>query len=137
MILVVDASIAAHRLLRLARSDDADRILGNGENRLIAPDLVIAEIASVVWKLWKFEGLDAGLAQEMLATAPSGFDELIPCSALTERALSIAIRLGHSIYDCFYVALAEQRKAKLVSFDERLRRVCKPTRYASLFLPTT
>lgn len=137
MILVVDASVAAHRLLRLGRADEADRILGHGQNQLIAPDLVVAEIASVAWKLWKFEGLDASLAHEMLAMAPSDFDELVPCSALTERALSIAIALGHSVYDSFYLALAEQREAKLVSFDERLRRVCAPTRYASLFLPTT
>jgi predicted nucleic acid-binding protein len=39
---------------------------------------------------------------------------------LAGRALAIAESLAHPVYDCFYLALAEQADARLVTADTRL-----------------
>jgi predicted nucleic acid-binding protein len=135
VILVVDASVAAHWLFRLSRPDEADRILDPTENRLFAPDIIVPEIANVAWKLWQFEGFDAALALETLDEIGLLFDELVPCSKLTERAFVIPMELRHSIYDCFCLALSERNGARLVSFDHRLQRRCAGTPYAALLAP--
>jgi predicted nucleic acid-binding protein len=40
--------------------------------------------------------------------------------SLAGRALEIAAELRHPAYDCFYLALAEERSAKLITADRRL-----------------
>ena len=39
---------------------------------------------------------------------------------LSEPALALAIELGHPAYDCAYLALALQRRSRLVTADRRL-----------------
>ena len=39
---------------------------------------------------------------------------------LAAQALEIAAELRHPTYDCFYLALARERRAKLVTADRRL-----------------
>jgi predicted nucleic acid-binding protein len=46
--------------------------------------------------------------------------EFRPLAALARRALEMAASLDHPIYDCFYLALAEQLDAMLVTADDRL-----------------
>jgi predicted nucleic acid-binding protein len=45
---------------------------------------------------------------------------LIPDEALAAAAMQIARRLDHPVYDCFYLALAEQRDARMITADRRL-----------------
>jgi predicted nucleic acid-binding protein len=45
--------------------------------------------------------------------------ELCPLATLAERALAIAEELRHPAYDCFYLALAEAKEARLVTADRR------------------
>jgi predicted nucleic acid-binding protein len=40
--------------------------------------------------------------------------------SLAGRALEIAAELRHPAYDCFYLALAQERRAQLVTADRRL-----------------
>ncbi len=39
---------------------------------------------------------------------------------LLPLALEIAIAIGHSIYDCIYLALADQEDCRVVTADRRL-----------------
>jgi len=39
---------------------------------------------------------------------------------LVQRAVVISRHLNHPAYDCFYLALAEERAATLVTADQRL-----------------
>jgi predicted nucleic acid-binding protein len=131
MTIVVDASVAIRWFLNVPSSDRAFRLIGE-ENRIVAPDLVIAEIASALWKAVRFAGLAAAAASEAIAQAGTGFDELVPARALANRALEIALDLRHPPYDCFYLALAEARESRLVTADDRLLRVCAKTPFAKL-----
>jgi predicted nucleic acid-binding protein len=56
----------------------------------------------------------------MAIRVPDLFDSLVPCGQLAPRAHEIAGILDHPVYDCFYVALAENRSCLLVTADERL-----------------
>ena len=60
------------------------------------------------------------------------FEELVPTSVLKDRALAIAIELRHSVYDCFYLALAERSASRLVTADDRLIRRCTNTPFGML-----
>ena len=131
MTVVVDASVAIRWSVRMDRSDRADELMISGET-LIAPDLIIAEITNVVWKLITFEHRDAALTSFAVHEAEKAFDELIPSSELKDSALEIALALEHPAYDCFYLALAEQRRCKLVTADQRLHRRCAETSFAKI-----
>lgn len=131
MTVVVDASVAVPSLFGvgdLARSEAALR-----HERLIAPDLIMAEIASAGWKLVRFGGFNRDAAKIVVEHAGRFIDELVPSADLTSRAFEIGLDLQHPVYDCLYLALSESRGLPLVSFDEKFRRRCAGTRYAGLF----
>ena len=131
MTVVVDASVAVRWLLDVSGSAQAYSLLRE-EDRIVAPDLVVAEIANGLWKAVRFASLAPATAAEAMALAPTGFHELVPAPALADRALAIALELSHPAYDCFYLALAETRAIQLVTADERLLRRCASTRFAKL-----
>jgi predicted nucleic acid-binding protein len=129
--LVIDASVAVRWMFALDRSDRAEAVLQSDE-RLIAPDLVMAEITNAAWKLAVFSGLAPDRVQLRVSAAPKAFEEIIPSLELKDRALAIALELRHAAYDCFYLALAEQRSCPIVTADDRLVRRCAGTRFANL-----
>jgi predicted nucleic acid-binding protein len=131
MTIVVDASVAVRWFLDVAGSEQAYRLIGEADC-LIAPDLVMAELANALWKAVQHAGLAASIAADAIAHAAAGFHELVPAQELAGRALAIAIELRHPVYDCIYIALAEARAARLVTADAKLLRACVRTRYASL-----
>jgi predicted nucleic acid-binding protein len=134
MTLVVDASTAIRWLFELEQSDRAEALLASGE-RLIAPDLVIAELSSAAWKLVRFEGIPSASAIAIIAEAGQHFDELVPATGLKDQALSLALELAHPVYDCFYLALAQQRGAVVVTTNQRLLRRCRDTLLAGTVRP--
>jgi predicted nucleic acid-binding protein len=113
---------------------EARAVLGTGEP-LIAPDLIIAEVASAAWKLVQSERFDPALARRGLDEAVGLINEIVPSSALKDRAFAVALDLRHPVYDCFYLAQCEARGSRLASFDARLLRRCAGTRYAALLAP--
>ena len=134
MTIVVDASVALRWCFPLNDSQRAEELL-RSDGRLIAPDLVISEITNAAWKLVVFDKLPAATATTAVREVVKAFEELVPGSMLKDRALAIAIELRHPAYDCFYLALAEQRNARLVTADERLLRRCTETPFAKLVRP--
>jgi predicted nucleic acid-binding protein len=131
---VVDASVAVRWLFPVSDDLRADE-LPKSDAPLIAPDLVIAEIVNVAWKFVTFDGLSTSAAATITAAAEKGFDELVASTAIKDRALRIALELRHPAYDCFYLALAEQRECQVVTADERLISKCARTPFAKLIRP--
>jgi len=60
---------------------------------------------------------------------PRFFDALVGAADLAPRAVAIARELDHPVYDCLYVTLAEERRAKLVTADTRLLQKLQQTRW--------
>jgi predicted nucleic acid-binding protein len=120
MVLVVDASVACKWFSAEDGAEAAERLLSLGEP-LIAPDLIVAEVCNVAWKKMRRGQMTAPQTQAMVEALPGFLDELAPGTLLAGRALAIATELNLSAYDCFYLALAERREARLVTADIRLR----------------
>jgi predicted nucleic acid-binding protein len=116
---VIDASVVGAALFNEADSPAARRFLGAGA-RLLAPDLLFAEIASLsAKKVWRGEApIEAGA--RALSALRDFVDEFIPSEPLAPRAFDLAARLHFSAYDGLYLALAESRRAQLVTLNERL-----------------
>ena len=117
--LVLDASVAAKVFIPEDRSDLAEAVVLSGA-RLIAPEFVLLELASVAAKRFRRADIPRSLAQRMIAGARALFNELVPASALVDRAFALAADHGLSAYDAAYVALAAQRACELVTADARL-----------------
>jgi predicted nucleic acid-binding protein len=136
MTIVVDASVAVRWLFQLDAAHAAENIIRPDES-LIAPDLVLAEVTSAAWKLVTFENLPLESVAAVLRGAPTVFDEIVPGTLLFDRALAIAVELRHPVYDCFYLALAEQRDCQVATFDDRLVSRCSGTVFARRVKPLT
>jgi predicted nucleic acid-binding protein len=118
--LVIDASIAVKWVVEEQGTPEA---LGVRQKaKLIAPELLVAECANILWKkvqrgeLLKEEAL---LAARLLQGAEI---ELLPTRSSLEAATRLAIELGHPAYDCLYLALAIEHDCRFVTADERFLR---------------
>lgn len=116
---VVDASVAVKWVVPEILSEQSDRLLGGGE-ALIAPDLLLTEAANALWKKIRRRELSAAEANRALDVISASGIVLYAAQPLLARALAMAQRLEHPVYDCVYVALAERERATLVTADERL-----------------
>lgn len=116
---VVDASVAAKWLVEEPGSSLARRVLSSGAT-LLAPELIVAEIANVAWKKLGRNEISGEHALAMIRLLPRLLDGLAPLAPLAEAALTIARDLEHPAYDAFYLALAEREAAVLISDDQRL-----------------
>ncbi len=118
--LVVDASIAVKWVVE---EDGTPQALALRERaKLIAPELLVAECANILWKKVQRTELstkEALLAARLLQGAEM---ELRPTRSLLEAAASIAIALDHPAYDCLYLALAIENDCQFVTADERFLR---------------
>jgi predicted nucleic acid-binding protein len=117
--LIVDASVAAKWFVQEPDSDAAKRA-GEAVDSLIAPELILAEVANVLWKKAIKRSLEPDAAIAVIHDLPKFFTQLIPSAVLARRALEFACSLKHPVYDCFYLALAEREDAPILSADNRL-----------------
>jgi predicted nucleic acid-binding protein len=116
---IVDASVAFKWFVIESGSQLAAGLL-DGHQKLIAPELVIAELLNAMWKGLRRQTIDKDQFRHTASHAPAFFDELVPLRALSIRAASLAQALDHPIYDCFYLALAEREGIPLITADQRL-----------------
>ena len=90
---------------------------------VMAPELMLTEVANTLWKLQRADRL-AGLdPQRLLADARDLIDEVIPDRQLHAEALALACHLKHPVYDCLYLALARREAATLITADRRLQQI--------------
>lgn len=114
---VVDASVAVKWVVTESDSSLAAGLLDG--RQLFAPDLLWAECGSVLWSKVRRGVLlarEAELACELLRSATV---HTTPSQSLVGRALSLALRLEHSVYGCLYLALAMQLECPLITADHR------------------
>ena len=118
MTLVVDASVAIKWMVR-EPGNDAARELFELPDPLIAPDWLLIEAASTFWKKVKGGELLEIHAEQHLDDLPQFFSRLYESQHLAANALKLGFRLRHSVYDCLYLALAEQEDCRVVTADEK------------------
>jgi predicted nucleic acid-binding protein len=121
VIVVVDASVALKWLHDEDGSKEAASLLTDGQH-LIAPDLIVPEVCNVTWKMVRRGMMSPAQQTAAMTRLPTILDELAPTGPLAPRAAAISTILDHPAYDCFYLALAEQRNGIFISADRRLIR---------------
>lgn len=100
--------------------------------KLIAPELLVAECANILWKKVQRREL---LKEEVLLAArllQSAEIELLPTRFLFEAATRMSIEINHPAYDCLYLALAVATDCEFVTADERFLRKLRHGRLPSL-----
>ena len=96
-----------------------------GSEKVIAPTLFDSEVTNVLWKYARNGAVDEENARKTLAYLLQMVDEYTDTSELAIEALHEGIRLGHSIYDMFYLVLARHNGATLLTTDKKLKALAK------------
>jgi predicted nucleic acid-binding protein len=116
---VLDASVAAKAFITEPGSDAARALIAS-DTLVVAPDFVLAELANVAVKRLRRGDISRAVAEAMVKSSRSAFDETVSVETLTRRAFALAADHGMSTYDALYVALAEHRACALVTADAKL-----------------
>jgi predicted nucleic acid-binding protein len=130
MNLVVDASVAIKWLIEEADTDRAEALLDLcrvGKYVSLAPDLLAAEVSSVLWRRVRQGTLQARQAEVLFASFNRICPVLKPLQDLCDHALQLALTYQHSVYDCLYLALALERRCDLITADGKFHRAFFPT----------
>jgi predicted nucleic acid-binding protein len=121
---VLDASAA----VRLILGDPAAAAV-TGQIReaalVMAPELMLSEVANTLWKLQRANHLADLDPQQLLADASDLVDRVEPDRHLQAEALALACHHNHPVYDCLYLALARREAATLISMDRRLQQLAE------------
>ena len=113
--MVIDASIAIKWVVE-EEGTEAALALHNGAE-LIAPDLLIAECANILWKKVQRHELAENEAMIAARLLESANVEIFATRNLLEMATRLAIELGHPAYDCIYLALAIRSDCRFGTAD--------------------
>ncbi len=98
-----------------------------GGVRMLAPSLLLAEVANVLWQKVERHLLspdDPVIRQPPTEWFPFEFVEI---TGLIEEALKMAMAHHVSVYDAVYVALAVRERAPLYTADAALRQRVPPS----------
>lgn len=116
---VVDASVAVKWLIAEPLSEESAKLL-DADVTLLAPDLLFAEATSALAAKHRHGELNAedfANAVDLLRTAPVGTP--LSMRRLAASSARLARDLGHSVYDCVYLALAIHENYPVVTADTR------------------
>jgi predicted nucleic acid-binding protein len=111
--------VAVKWVIHEEHSEAAQRLLQSGI-ALTAPAHWLAEAATGLWGACRRGQLTEQQAYQRLIALVDAPLAVVPLEHLADVAMRIALRLGITIYDSLYLALAEYRNAILITADRRL-----------------
>ncbi len=121
---VLDASAA----VRLILGDPAAAAVAEQIREgavVLAPELMLTEVANTLWKLQRAGLLTDLDPQQLLAEARDLVDRVEADRHLQAEALALACHHDHPVYDCLYLTLARREAATLISLDRRLQQLAE------------
>jgi predicted nucleic acid-binding protein len=126
--IVLDASVAVKWVLREEHGARARRVLATSE--LLAPHLIWAEVGNTLWKRQRRQESSVEEVRRMLAEI-----QRLPVTTfahwpLLAAAVDLAISLDQTVYDCLYLALAENRDSVMVTADRRFHEAVRASIWA-------
>jgi predicted nucleic acid-binding protein len=119
MIVVVDPGAAIKWFVEEPLRPQARSLLAD-RHEVIAPDILIADVAELAWQKTSSGEIPVEQAEPIVRNIalPSFISAFVESPQLRTRALAIALQCGRPVHECFYAACAESAKAPLVSADE-------------------
>jgi predicted nucleic acid-binding protein len=115
---VVDASVAVKWYVPEVHSMEAERLL-DPANELHAPDLIVPEFGSILWKKIGRGELTAAQARKIIEAFIGVPMFKYPASPLLEAAFAGALQTAQTVYDWTYLALAVTLDCQMVTADEK------------------
>jgi predicted nucleic acid-binding protein len=130
-VIVVDASLAVKWMLWEQDSPDAIRFLKDNWRALCAPELIFIEVAGVIVRRGSQNKAVQADALRALQKWTTGWSEhVVSHRRVTQKRLfdasSLALRIGHPLKDCIYLALAMELGSDLATCDVRFRDEASP-----------
>jgi predicted nucleic acid-binding protein len=123
--LVLDCSVAAKWMLPEPDRAPAMRLLEeyqSGRISLIAPDLLLAEFASLLAKRHRRKQISAEQARDAFSLMRRSAPRLFDMRPRVRYALELSLHLQMSFWDCVYLALAIEHDCPFLTADRRLFR---------------
>jgi predicted nucleic acid-binding protein len=120
--LVLDASAVVRIIEGAEQSAHFQEAVLNAD-LVLAPELMLTEVANALWRLQRAGQLAADGLQQRLSRAADLVDVIEPDRHLQVEALSLACHNDHPVYDCLYLALARREAAVLLTADQRLQQL--------------
>jgi predicted nucleic acid-binding protein len=114
--IVIDSSIALQWVLPEPGYETALRYVEI--EGVTSPDVLLVETANVLAKKVRAANITAEQAITSLAVVKDAV-QLVHSEPLVSRALELSIALSHPVYDCVFLACAEQVGGKLATRDAR------------------
>jgi predicted nucleic acid-binding protein len=130
--MIVDASVAFKWLVEEPDSNLALSWLRHDD--LKAPAILLAEVGNAMAKRIRGRELKADGAPERLAQLEDMLT-IVDGGAFAARALTVSLELGHSSYDCIYLALAEILDEQLLTADQVFVKKCQAGRWSGRVRP--
>jgi predicted nucleic acid-binding protein len=130
MTLILDASIALKWVL--AEPDSAAALevrnqLLSGREAFLAPDHFAFEVGYALTKAERRRAIQVGEAEELASKVFASMPELYPAVDLIFRAIQISSAFRIGLYDCLYLALAEQESVPVLTGDLKLAKAARST----------
>ena len=120
---VLDASVALKTVLKEPDSSAAIALRDDFKNlihQLIAPDTLPIEIAHALTRAERRGVIPLGQGSLLFAHFLDPCPLLYPYGDLIDRAMELSSKMRIGVFDCLYVALAEEEECKVVSADQKL-----------------
>lgn len=124
--MIIDASVGVKWLLPEDDSDRACALLARAGSHYV-PSLFFAEVANALWSKARRGEINLAEVEDVASLA-----EVVIClddAAHIRRALEIAVEIGHPVYDCLYLAMAELLGETVVTADRKFLRALAGSAY--------
>jgi predicted nucleic acid-binding protein len=119
LIAVLDASAAVRTVMEPATPF---REALSTADLVVAPELIVAEVCSAFRKYVRAAVLSRRAADRSIGQALALVDTMQPMRELVPEVLALSARTDSSVYDLFYLALAQRTGATLFTVDNAFRR---------------
>ncbi len=124
--IVVDASLAAKWFIPETDSDAALDFLSRSHGLLASPDLLLSEVAGAIVRRANMRLVTSEQAAAALESWRAEWDDGVVAAyrltaGMIAQAGHIALKIGHPLSDCIYLALALDLGCELVTSDAKFR----------------
>lgn len=131
--LVIDASVAVKWFLPEPHAEAARRLL-IGRQKLLAPDLIWAEVGNVLWKRFQRHEITRDVTQRILRDFRRFPIKTFAAKTFLESAWELAAQHRTSVYDSLYLALSVGQNCQLVTADRSFHDTIKSGPLASIMV---
>lgn len=104
-------------------AESAFRRVATGTDTILAPQLLLAEVANVLLRKHRRGEMSVDELRELLSAVRALPLRFCEHESLLLSATELALTHGLTAYDALYLALAERHAAKLLTCDEQLDKV--------------